>query len=116
MNLSTARSAGRSKEVGVRKVLGSSRSDLISQFLIESVFTSFIALVFAVIIAFLLLPYLNQLSGKEIALGLFSNGWILPFLLITVVIVGMLAGSYPAFFLSAFRTGKSAERKIGSRF
>ncbi|MXV51469.1 FtsX-like permease family protein [Pedobacter sp. HMF7647] len=106
MNLSTARSAGRSKEVGVRKVLGSDRSHLISQFLTESVLTSFISVIIALIIATALIPYLNQLSGKELDLGLFTNIWLLPSLVSVALIVGLVAGSYPAFFLSAFQPVK----------
>ncbi len=116
MNLSTARSAGRSKEVGVRKVLGSNRSSLIAQFLTESVLTSFIALLLALIIAELMLPYFNQLSGKEITLRLFSTSWMLPALLFTTLIVGLLAGLYPAFFLSAFEPIKVLKGKLASGF
>lgn len=103
MNLSTASSSGRSKEVGVRKVLGSQKNNLIFQFLTESVLISFIALVFALAFAGLMMPYFNQLSGKEIQLGLFSRVWLLPSLLLLVLIVGLLAGSYPAFYLSSFQ-------------
>lgn len=116
MNLSTARSAGRSKEVGVRKVLGSNRSNLIAQFLTESVLTSFIALVSAVAIAAFLLPYFNQLSGKEITLGLFSTPWLLATLLLTSLIVGLLAGLYPAFYLSAFEPIKVLKGKVATGF
>ena len=112
MNLSTARSTGRSKEVGVRKVLGSNRSNLIAQFLTESVLTSFIALACAIIMAALLLPYFNQLSGKEITLGLFSTSWLLSALLFTSLIVGLVAGLYPAFYLSAFEPIKVLKVKL----
>lgn len=116
MNLSTARSAVRSKEVGVRKVLGSNRSNLIAQFLTESVLTSFIALVSALVMAALLLPYFNQLSGKEITLGLFSTPWLLPTLLLTALIVGLLAGLYPAFYLSAFEPIKVLKGRLATGF
>ncbi len=103
MNLSTARSFNRAKEVGVRKVLGSLRKNLIQQFLAESVLISFIALIFAVMIASLLLPYFNQLSGKTIKVDtIFQPGMIFS-LVILMLIVGLLAGSYPAFFLSSFQ-------------
>lgn len=103
MNLSTARSFNRAKEVGVRKVLGSLRKNLILQFLAESVLISFIALIFAVVIAYLLLPYFNQLSGKTIKVDtIFQPGMIFS-LVILMLIVGFLAGSYPAFFLSSFQ-------------
>ncbi len=103
MNLSTARSSNRAKEVGIRKVLGTMRGALIGQFLTESVLISFIGLILALCIAGLLLPYFNQLSGKQLALGLFTTPWLLPALLLLVTVVGLLAGSYPAFFLSAFQ-------------
>jgi putative ABC transport system permease protein len=103
MNLSTARSANRAKEVGIRKVLGSLRGNLIGQFLLESLLISLIAMLLALGLAWLFLPVFNQLSGKHMELGFFSRPWLLPSLLLLVLIVGVLAGSYPAFFLSAFR-------------
>lgn len=116
MNLSTARSAGRSKEVGVRKVLGSSRLTLIYQFLTESTLTGFLAMVLAFVLAALLLPYFNQLSGKQITLNLFATPWILPFLFITTLVIGILAGIYPAFFLSAFRPVQVLKGKLSAGF
>ncbi|HEY4148722.1 MAG TPA: ABC transporter permease [Chitinophagaceae bacterium] len=103
MNLSTARSSNRAKEVGIRKVLGTMRGALIGQFLTESMLISFIGLILALGIAGLLLPYFNQLSGKQLILRLFTTPWLLPALLLLVAVVGLLAGSYPAFFLSAFQ-------------
>jgi putative ABC transport system permease protein len=116
MNLSTARSAGRSKEVGVRKVLGSGRGNLISQFLVESVITSFMALALGLFIAAMLLPYFNQLAGKQITFGLISSAWLLPGLCLITLIVGLLAGSYPAFFLSAFQPIQVLKGKLASGF
>jgi putative ABC transport system permease protein len=116
MNLSTARSAGRAKEVGLRKVLGSQRSGLIFQFLAESVLTSFFAMLFAILMAALLLPYLNQLSGKSLSIQTVSLTWTLPLLLLIVVIVGLMAGSYPAFFLSSFEPVKVLKGKLASGF
>ncbi|WPV64856.1 FtsX-like permease family protein [Chitinophaga sp. LS1] len=102
MNLSTARSAGRAREVGVRKVLGSEKRHLVFQFISESVLTAFFALLIAVIIAAALLPYLNNLSDKSISLHWTHLTWIMPGLIVTCLVVGLLAGSYPAFFLSSF--------------
>jgi len=103
MNLSTARSSNRAKEVGVRKVLGSRKKNLIQQFLAESFLISFIALIFAVCIAWLLLPYFNQLAGKNIHAGvLFQTKMLMAFVAL-ILVVGLLAGSYPAFVLSAFQ-------------
>lgn len=116
MNLSTARSAGRSKEVGIRKVLGSGRYSLMMQFLTESVLTSFIALIVSLLITQLFLPYFNQLAGKEITLGLFSQTFLLPSLLLITTIVGILAGLYPAFFLSAFEPIKVLKGKLSTGF
>ena len=78
MNLSTARSANRAKEVGVRKVLGSLRGSLIQQFIIESVLVSFIAMLLALGIAWLLLPVFDQLAAKQMSIGLFSRPWLAP--------------------------------------
>jgi putative ABC transport system permease protein len=103
MNLSTARSANRAKEVGVRKVLGTQRKNLVSQFLTEAVVMSLIAFVFAIAIAFLLLPYLNQLALKQLTLSVSDHPYLLPLLVTFAIIVGLLAGSYPAWYLSAFR-------------
>jgi putative ABC transport system permease protein len=103
MNLSTARSAGRAREVGIRKVLGSLRGNLISQFMMESMLISFISMLLALGLAWLLMPVFNQLAGKEMVIGLFSRPWLAPALVGLVLLVGLLAGSYPAFFLSAFR-------------
>ena len=103
MNLSTARSSNRATEVGIRKVLGSLRSQLIIQFITESILISFVAMLLALGIASLLLPYFSQLAAKDMHLGLFSRPWLIPSLLAMVIFVGVLAGSYPAFFLSAFR-------------
>jgi putative ABC transport system permease protein len=116
MNLSTARSSNRAKEVGVRKVLGSNKKNLVTQFLAESILISFIALLLALGIARLLLPYFNQLSGKEIALGLLSKPWLLPSLLLMVLIVGLLAGSYPSFYLSSFQPITVLKGKLASGF
>ena len=116
MNLSTAHSSSRAKEVGVRKVLGSMKQSLVSQFLTESILISFIALLFAVAFAALLLPYFNQLAGKQIELGLLSKGWLIPSLLLLVLIVGLLAGSYPAFYLSAFQPISVLKGKLTAGF
>ncbi|SDG18157.1 ABC transporter permease [Chitinophaga filiformis] len=116
MNLSTARSAGRAKEVGLRKVMGSQKSSLIIQFLAESVLTSCCAMIIAIVITSLLIPYLNELSGKSLSITFASLAWILPLLLIIVVIVGLLAGSYPAFFLSSFEPVKVLKGKLSTGF
>ena len=102
MNLSTAQSSRRAKEVGMRKVLGAHRGKLIGQFLGESLMLSFISLVIAIILISVLLPVFNQLVSKELAFNPAQNGIILLGLVGITVLVGFLAGVYPAFFLSAF--------------
>jgi len=116
MNLSTARSSNRAKEVGVRKVMGSSRKHLIFQFLAESILITFVATIIAIIAAAILLPFFNQLSGKEIVLTLNSLKWLVPSLLAIVLVIGSLAGSYPAFFLSAFQPIDVLKGKLSAGF
>ena len=103
MNLSTARSANRAREVGVRKVLGSPRKYLILQFLAESILVTLAGAVLAVLLAWMLLPLFNTLSGKELVVSYALARAMAPILLVFVVIIGCLAGSYPAFYLSTFR-------------
>ena len=101
-NLSTATSVRRSKEVGIRKVMGSEKKQLVGQFLAESVFLTLLAFLFSLLFIFLLLPYFNNLSGKQLSFGSFISYKALIPELIFVVLVGVMAGIYPAFFLSSF--------------
>ncbi|GAB3263889.1 ABC transporter permease [Larkinella harenae] len=103
MNLSTARSANRAKEVGVRKVLGSVQRQLIGQFMTESVLMSILAMGLALVIVALAVPFFNQVSAKQLTIDSLLVPQFLPVLLILPLVVGLLAGSYPAFFLSSFR-------------
>lgn len=103
MNLSTARSAGRSREVGIRKVLGSEKKALVQQFLLESTITATLATLLAIGIAALCLPWFNELSGKELSLTDLVRSRQVVFLLLLPLVVGLLAGSYPAFLLSSFK-------------
>jgi putative ABC transport system permease protein len=116
MNLSTARSANRAKEVGIRKVLGTMRSALIRQFLTESVLMSLIAFIIALVFSFLLLPYFNQLAGKQFNFSPLAHPQLFPSLLLFAVIVGFLAGSYPAFYLSAFTPIEVLKGKLSRGF
>ena len=116
MNLSTARSSNRAKEVGVRKVLGSLRKNLVQQFLTESVLISLIALVFAFAISWLLLPYFNELSGKTIHLASLFHPTMIISLFALMLIVGLLAGSYPAFYLSSFQPIAVLKGKLSAGF
>jgi len=105
MNLSTARSEKRSKEVGVRKAVGSGRRQLIGQFLSESLLTSFIGFLLAMAIAFFTLPYINKLTDKDMSLHISSPMfWIM--MIVFTILTGLLAGSYPAFYLSSFNPVK----------
>ena len=106
MNLATARSMGRAKEVGVRKVLGAYRKQLIYQFLSEALFLSFISLLVGVILVSAVLPLFNDLAEKSIQLSNLINSQFLMALLAIVFFCGIFAGSYPAFFLSGFKPVK----------
>ncbi|UCC39797.1 MAG: ABC transporter permease [Candidatus Aminicenantes bacterium] len=103
MNLATARSANRAQEVGIRKVVGAPKKQLIRQFMGESLFLTFIALPLALGIAHLFLPLFNSLAGKEMTISYFNNLILLPALVLIVLFVGFVSGSYPAFFLSSFQ-------------
>ncbi|RAK03102.1 putative ABC transport system permease protein [Larkinella arboricola] len=103
MNLSTAGASKRAKEVGIRKVMGSLRLELTFQFLIESLLLTAIALGVALALVYAALPLFNSLSGKTLTFSFVDAPWLLPGLLLFGVFVGVLAGSYPAFFLASFK-------------
>jgi putative ABC transport system permease protein len=102
-NLSTASSSKRSKEIGIRKVLGSEKNSLVSQFLTESVVLTLLAMVFAIGFIYLLLPYFNNLAGKHIGMSFFLQPQALILEITLTLMVGLIAGIYPAFFLSSFK-------------
>lgn len=102
-NLSTAIAAKRAKEVGVRKVVGSDKGMLVGQFLTESALLTFLSLLMALGLVWLMLPVLNDLSGKTLSMNLMETPWLLPGLLLFRLLISLLAGSYPAFFLSSFK-------------
>ena len=112
MNLSIARSATRSKEVGVRKVLGSNKLQLIKQFMIESFVLTFFSILVAAAIVEISLPIFNNLSGMHLNASYFNNWIAIPGLFLTVLIVGVIAGSYPSFFLSSFQPAKVLKGKL----
>ncbi len=103
MNLSTARYSGRAKEVGVRKSLGSTAGRLRSQFLTESVLYTLISLLFAQVILIIILPQFNLLSGKLLNIKALYNFYYITAIISLVVITGIIAGSYPAFYLTSFK-------------
>lgn len=116
MNLSTARSASRAKEVGIRKVLGTEKKSLVWQFLTESTLMVFIALVVAIFIILLVMPFFNDVSTKQLTLWSLINYKALPFFVLLPFVVGALAGSYPAFFLSSFQPIAVLKGKINAGF
>jgi putative ABC transport system permease protein len=103
INLSTARSEKRAKEVGIRKTLGSQSRQIIGQFIAESILTSFISIIISICLVEFILPEFNNLSNKQITFNLLSSRYVIPFLLGFAVAVGLVAGSYPAFYLSSFQ-------------
>lgn len=122
MNLSTARSAGRAKEIGIRKASGSGRFQLGLQFLGESVMLCFFALLVAIPFVYLLLPYINELSQRKLEFSIFSQPSLLLSLLGGAIVVGIISGLYPAAYLSSFNaatvlkgTMQTAGKKLSFR-
>ncbi len=121
MNLSTARSAVRAREIAMRKVVGSQRTVLIRQFLTESVLLSLLALVIALFLVEISLPYFNSFMGMNLSFGMLGRGWIMVGVLFLSLLVGLLSGVYPAFYLSRIDPliglrGGSLNRKRSSMF
>ncbi|HZY80972.1 MAG TPA: ABC transporter permease [Cyclobacteriaceae bacterium] len=102
INLSTAKSASRAKEVGLRKTVGSFRSHIIRQFLVESLIFSVMSFVIGVLLAWIVLPYFNDLAGKSIIFP-WSQLWFAPCMIAASILVGFFAGIYPSFYLSSFK-------------
>ncbi len=114
MNLTTAKSTGRAREVGIRKVLGTERKSLMGQFLFESILLVTFSLLVAIAIVYLVLPLFNDIAGKSMVLGnLFSPGFIVCLLALPFA-VGLLAGGYPAFFLSGFKPIEVLKGKLNA--
>ncbi|WP_289028521.1 ABC transporter permease [uncultured Algoriphagus sp.] len=111
MNLSTAKSASRAKEVGIRKVMGSFRIHLIRQFLMESILLSSIAFLIAIPLATLMLPFFNDLAERSLVMPVESASFYAAIVL-GALVTGLIAGSYPAFFLSAFKPVSILKGKI----
>lgn len=115
MNLSTAAASKRAKEVGIRKVLGSQKKQLIYQFLSESFFATVVAMLLAVVILRLTLPLFNSLSGKELQLFYLLKPSVLALLLGLTLTISLLAGGYPAFFLSSFKPILVIKKKFSGK-
>ena len=116
MNLSTARSSNRAKEVGIRKVLGTERKTLIGQFLTESTLVAVIALFIALGITFFILPFFNDVSNKSLQFSNLFDKRFFPFLILIPLVVGVIAGSYPAFYLSSFQPITVLKGKLSAGF
>lgn len=112
-NLATARSSNRLKEIGVRKTLGSSRKQLIKQFLTESVLMTFISVIISLIIIEITLPFFGNLVNKHLTFGLLTNAFSIPLLVLFILLVGALAGAYPALYLSSFNPVKVLKKETG---
>ncbi len=102
INLSTAKSANRAKEVGLKKVVGSLRSYLVRQFLTESILVSFVSFMLAVLLVLLAIPYFSVLAGTTLTIP-WTAWWCVPSLIVSAIIIGVIAGIYPSFYLSAFK-------------
>lgn len=116
MNLSTARSANRAKEVGVRKTIGAMRNRLVVQFISESMLYSVVSMVIAVCIIAALLDSFNTLASKQLDLSFFTSPWVIGGLVLFTAVIGLIAGSYPAFYLTAFKPTEVLKGKIRSGF
>ena len=116
INLSTARSAERAKEVGIRKSFGAGRNLLTAQFICESILVSLIAFFFSVLFSAALIPEFNNLAGKTISRGLFENVPFLATLFVAAIALGIIAGIYPAFVLSSFEPVKVLKGRFSTSF
>lgn len=112
MNLATARSAGRAKEVGLRKAMGSLRGQMIGQFLSESMIYSIASVALGLVACYFLLPYFNVLSGKELSMSVFMSPVFVAGIIGVILFVGVIAGSYPAFYLTSFNAVEVLKGKV----
>jgi putative ABC transport system permease protein len=113
MNMATARSARRAREVGIRKVSGAQKSQLIGQFLGESLLLSYISLIIAVFLVYILLPEFNMLAGKAVSNEVFLNPAFIAGIILVATIIGLISGSYPAFYLSSFNPVTVVKGTVG---
>lgn len=116
MNLATARSSGRAREVGIRKALGAYRAQLIKQFISESIFMALFATAIGLVLVFFSLPVFNSVSGKTFSPNILIQPQTLMILGVIILFVGILSGSYPAFFLSAFNPTRVLQKRLGNSF
>lgn len=116
VNLSTARYTQKAREIGIRKVNGATRNDIILQFLGEAVIFSFAALLIALVLVELLFPYFNSVTGKQLSIADIIGGFFLPLLIIFTLFIGLVSGSYPAFVLASYQPvkGLGGSMKFGA--
>jgi putative ABC transport system permease protein len=112
MNLATAKSANRAKEIGLRKVVGAGRMQLVKQFFCESVLMAFLSLILAILLVELFLPLFVRLSGKQLSLDLSTHIGVLAAVVVMTLITGFMSGSYPALFLSSLRPAKVLKNAV----
>ena len=112
MNLATARSSNKAKEVGIRKTAGALRGSLVKQFFIESLLFSFISTLLSLLLIFAILPFFNALAGKQLSIHIFQQAGILSGLIGMAMVVGFLAGSYPALYLTSFKPVEVLKGKV----
>ena len=112
MNLSTAKAVKRASEIGIRKVMGAFRSSLICQILGEAMLIVVIAILISVILVHIALPAFNELSGKNIALNENNILYVGTALLVLTIVTGLIAGSYPAFYMSSFKPAEVLKGKF----
>ncbi len=112
VNLSTARSTKRANEIGVRKVLGSSRGQLMYQFLAETILLTFIAVIAALVLIEILTPLISSVAEKDLGIDYISNWYLLPSLFAFAIIVGLVAGIYPALFITSFQPVLALKGKV----
>src|SRR5882724_4349328 len=115
MNLATARSANRAKEVGLRKVMGSQRGQLIAQFLTESVLVAFVSLCLSIALIYSFLPAFNSIANKQLPFSYLLQKPVMLSLIGIVFLTGILGGSYPAFYLSGFSPVNVLKGKLSSK-
>ncbi|MEP1791812.1 ABC transporter permease [Reichenbachiella sp.] len=112
MNLATARSAGRAKEVGVRKVMGALKNHLVNQFISEALIISFISFLIAYLLTLIFIPSFNELASKQLAMTQLFDLTYISYMLVIMFVVGLFAGSYPAFYLSRFQPAEVLKGKV----
>ncbi len=113
MNLATARAGSRAKEIGIRKVVGARRKEIIYQFFLESILYASISVVFSSLLVLDLVPAVNSISGSDLTFNIHRDAWALPLIAGVALFTGIISGIYPAFFMSAFRPARVLKGRLG---